>query len=302
MSSLQKTAPLKALWKNYGTGTLFFLPFLVLFIIFLVIPVGTAVVLSFTDYDMMSSPVWVGIDNYRQLFMHDEEFAIAFKNTLLFALVIGPFSFIFSFIMAWLINQLKCRNAFTLAFYVPSIASGGAMATIWGLIFSNDRYGIINSVLYKLGIISTPIMFSADKDWIMPIIMLLYIWQSLGSGFLTFLAGLQGVSGELYEAGMVDGIRNRVQELWYITLPQMKPQLLFASITGITAVFGVFDISVSFAGLPSANYAGHTLAIHLYDHAFIRFEMGYACACAVVLCVMVYIVGKICRKLFASDI
>ena len=277
-----------------------FAPFLILFIIFVVIPVFTAIVLSLFEYDMMSSPVFVGLQNFKQLFMEDEEFSIALKNTLIFAIIVGPLSFMFSFLMAWMINQLKFRNAFALAFYIPSITSSGGMATVWGLLFSSDRYGLINNVLFNLGIINTPIMFASDARWIMPIIMFLYIWMGLGTGFLVFLAGLQSVSGELYEAAMVDGVKNRIQELWYITLPQMKPQLLFAAITSITSAFSVFDISVNFAGMPSANYAGHTLAIHLYDHAFIRFEMGYASAVAVILFSLIYLVGKISRKLFSS--
>lgn len=297
---MNKRSNMRRLWNTYSTGTLLFAPFLILFIIFVVIPVFTAIVLSLFEYDMMSSPVFVGLKNFKQLFMEDEEFSIALKNTLIFAVIVGPLSFMFSFLMAWMINQLKFRNAFALAFYIPSITSSGGMATVWGLLFSSDRYGLINNVLFNLGIINTPIMFASDVRWIMPIIMFLYIWMGLGTGFLVFLAGLQSVSGELYEAAMVDGVKNRIQELWYITLPQMKPQLLFAAITSITSAFSVFDISVNFAGMPSANYAGHTLAIHLYDHAFIRFEMGYASAVAVILFSLIYLVGKISRKLFSS--
>ena len=295
-----KRSKIRMFWNTYSTGTLLFAPFLILFIIFVVIPVFTAVVLSLYEYDMMSSPVFVGLQNFKELFMDDEEFMIALKNTLAFAIIVGPLAFMFSFLMAWMINQLKFRNAFALAFYIPSITSAGGMATVWGLLFSSDRYGLINNFLFNAGIINTPIMFSSDVNWIMPIIMFLYIWMGLGTGFLVFLAGLQSVSGELYEAAMVDGVRNRVQELWYITLPQMKPQLLFAAITSITSAFSVFDISVSFAGMPSANYAGHTLAIHLYDHAFIRFEMGYASAVAVILFSLIYFVGKISRKIFST--
>ena len=288
------------LWKKYGTGTAFFAPFLIFFIVFTIIPVITSIVLSFTDYNMMSAPHFVGLTNYKLLLLEDEEFLIALKNTLIFAAIVGPLSFCLSFIMAWVIDQLKGREFFALMFYAPSITSAVGMSAIWGLIFSNDRYGIINNFLYNLGVIDTPIMFSADEKWIMPVIMLIYVWMGMGTGFLVFLAGLQSVSGELYEAGMIDGVRNRWQELWYITVPQMKPQLLFAAINTVTAAFSVFDISTSFAGLPSANYAGHTLVIHLYDYAFIRFEMGYAAADAVFLFCLTYFTGKICMRLFSS--
>lgn len=288
------------LWKKYGTGTAFFAPFLLFFIVFTIVPVIASIVLSFTDYNMMSAPHFVGLTNYKLLLLEDEEFLIALKNTLIFAAIVGPLSFCLSFIMAWVIDQLKGRDLFALAFYAPSITSAVGMSAIWGLIFSNDRYGIINNFLYTLGVIDTPIMFSADEKWIMPVIMLIYVWMGMGTGFLVFLAGLQSVSAELYEAGMIDGVRGRWQELWYITLPQMKPQLLFAAINTVTAAFSVFDISTSFAGLPSANYAGHTLVIHLYDYAFIRFEMGYAAADAVILFCLTYFTGKICMRLFSS--
>lgn len=288
------------LWKKYGTGTAFFAPFLIFFIVFTIVPVIASIVLSFTDYNMMSAPHFVGLTNYKLLLLEDEEFLIALKNTLIFAAIVGPLSFCLSFIMAWVIDQLKGRDFFALAFYAPSITSAVGMSAIWGLIFSNDRYGIINNFLYNLGVIDTPIMFSADEKWIMPVIMLIYVWMGMGTGFLVFLAGLQSVSAELYEAGMIDGVRGRWQELWYITLPQMKPQLLFAAINTVTAAFSVFDISTSFAGLPSANYAGHTLVIHLYDYAFIRFEMGYAAADAVILFCLTYFTGKICMRLFSS--
>lgn len=289
---------IKNAWKKYKTGTMLFLPFLILFCVFTVIPVVISFGLCLTDYDMLSAPQLIGFDNFKQLFLEDNEFSIALKNTLIFSCIVGPFTLLFQFMMAWFINQLKLKKVFTLAFYIPSISAGGNI--IISLLFSNDRYGIINNILYNLGIINTPIMFSADKNWIMPAIIILYIWGSLGTGFLVFLAGLQNLDGELFEAGMVDGIKTRTQELWYITLPQMKPQLFFAAINGITGAFGVFDISVGFAGLPSANYAGHTLAIHIFDHAFIRFEMGYASASAVVLFALTYCVGIICRKLFTS--
>lgn len=288
------------LWKKYGTGTAFFTPFLIFFVVFTIVPVIASIVLSFTDYNMMSAPHFVGLTNYKLLLLEDEEFLIALKNTLIFAAIVGPLSFCLSFIMAWVIDQLKGRDFFALAFYAPSITSAVGMSAIWGLIFSNDRYGIINNFLYNLGVINTPIMFSADEKWIMPVIMLIYVWMGMGTGFLVFLAGLQSVSAELYEAGMIDGVRGRWQELWYITLPQMKPQLLFAAINTVTAAFSVFDISTSFAGLPSANYAGHTLVIHLYDYAFIRFEMGYAAADAVILFCLTYFTGKICMRLFSS--
>ena len=287
---------------NKALAIAFFLPFFILFTLFVLAPVVQSVLYSFTNFDLLKRNDFVGFNNYKQLFLNDEIFLLAFKNTMIFACIAGPVSYILSFIMAWVLNDMKGRTLFALAFYAPSITSGTAMAVIWTYFFSSDSYGLINNFLLNLGIISSPILWNQSVKLILPVCIFIQIWMGMGTGFLVFMAGLQNANQELYEAGAIDGIKGRFAELFYITLPQMKPQLLFASITGITGVFGVFDISVQFAGLPSANYAGHTLAIHLYDHAFIRFEMGYACACAVVLFVMVYIVGKICRKLFASGL
>ncbi len=292
---------IKSAFNKYKTGTLFFLPFFALFVLFVVLPIFTAIGTSFTDYDLINSPNFVGITNYRLLLFDDDIFIIALKNTLIFALFSGPIGYIASFVMAWIINQLKFKSAFALAFYAPSITSSVAMSVVWLYIFSPDRYGLVNDLLYNLGFIDNPVLWNMDETTIMPIIILISIWMSMGTGFLVFLAGLQNVSQDVYEAGQIDGIRNRVQELFYITLPQMKPQLLFGSINAISGAFGVFDIAVGFAGMPSPGYAAHTLVAHLYDYAFVRFEMGYASAVACVLFVLTFFFGRMCMKMFSSN-
>ena len=290
----------KQLFGKYTTGILFFAPFFILFLIFVIAPVIIAMGVSFTDYNLLQIPKFIGLTNYKLLFLDDDVFLIALKNTLFFATISGPITFFASFIIAWIINQLRFRNAFALAFYAPSITSGIAMSVVWLYLFSPDRYGFVNNILFKLGVISEPILWNLDAKTIMPVIILISVWMGLGTGFLVFLAGLQSVSPELYEAGMIDGIKNKVQELWYITLPQMKPQLLFGAINSIIASFGVFDIALGFAGMPSPNYAAQTIVAHLYDYAFIRFEMGYASAIACTLFLITFILGRICMKIFSS--
>ena len=222
------------------------------------------------------------------------------KPVMVFALFSGPIGYLASFFMAWIINQLRFKRVFALAFYAPSITSSVAMSVVWLYIFSSDRYGFANNFLYNMGFINQPILWNQDASTIMPIIILISIWMSMGTGFLVFLAGLQNVSPDICEAGQIDGIRNRFQELIYITLPQMKPQLLFGAINAIAGAFGVFDIAVAFAGMPSPGYAAHTLVAHLYDYAFVRFEMGYASAVACVLFLLTFFFGRICMKIFAS--
>ncbi|MBQ8684336.1 MAG: sugar ABC transporter permease [Clostridia bacterium] len=290
-----------ALVSKYKVGTLFFLPFFTLFVIFVVLPIFTAIGTSFTDYDLLNPGKFVGLSNYRLLLFDDDIFVTALKNTLVFALFSGPIGYLASFFMAWIINQLRFKSVFALAFYAPSITSSVAMSVVWLYIFSSDRYGFANNLLYNMGFINQPILWNQDATTIMPIIILISIWMSMGTGFLVFLAGLQNVSPDICEAGQIDGIRNRFQELVYITLPQMKPQLLFGAINAISGAFGVFDIAVAFAGMPSPGYAAHTLVAHLYDYAFVRFEMGYASAVACVLFLLTFFFGRICMKVFASN-
>ncbi|MBO4559588.1 MAG: sugar ABC transporter permease [Lachnospiraceae bacterium] len=285
--------------KNW-VGYAFMAPFVILFTIFIVAPVITAIGLSFTDYNMMQTPHFVGVNNYKLLFLDDKVFINAIANTVKFALITGPLGYLLSFFAAWVINQLKFKRFFALAFYAPSITSSVAMSTVWMVAFSGDRYGYINDFLLNHGFIDEPILWNTDPTYIMTVVMIIQLWMSMGNGFLVFLAGLQNVDRSMYEAGSIDGVKNKFQELIYITLPAMKPQLLFGAINSITGSFAVFEIAVNVAGMPSPNYAAHTIVAHLYDYAFIRFQMGYASAVAVVLFLITFILGRIVMKVLSS--
>lgn len=298
--SLGKRNSFGKFWHDNGPGYLFLLPFFVLFCMFIIVPVVVAIGTSFTNYNLLQPAQWAGITNYKLLFMDDDVFITALKNTMVFALITGPIGYIMSFIAAWVINTLKFRNAFSLAFYAPSITSGVAMSVVWLVFFSPDRYGYINNLLINMGIIDSPILWTMDSKFILPVIIIVSIWMSMGNGFLVFLAGLQSINKEYYEAAQIDGIRSKFQELWYITLPMVKPQLLFGAINSIVSSFGVFDIAVSIAGMPSPNYAGHTIVAHMYDYAFIRFQMGYASAISIVLFVITFVLGQVVMKLLSS--
>lgn len=267
----------------------------------MVVPVGVSVVLSFTNYNMLQPPKFVGLENYMSLILNDDVFLIALKNTFVFALFIGPIGYFMSFLMAWILDTMKARNLFSIAFYAPSITSAVAMTVVWLYFFSPDRYGMVNNALTELGLITEPILWNADPRYIMPVVVLISVWMSMGNGFLVFLAGLQNLPDEVFEQARIDGVGSRFQELFYMTLPMMKPQLLFGAINAIVASFSVFDIAVQFAGMPSPNYAAHTLVAHLFDHAFIRFEMGYASAVSVVLFLITFSLGKLCTFLLRSD-
>ena len=286
--------------RNDVKGYLFMAPFLILFAVFTLLPVLIAFALSLTSYNMMEAPQFVGLRNYIALLMDDDIFTVAVKNTLVFAVISGPIGFLMSFVMAWIIDGMTFKKTLSLLFYAPSITSSVAMSVVWLWLFSSDRYGAINDVLIDLGVTSEPILWTTNPKTILPVIMVISIWMSMGNGFLTFLAGLKNISPSYYEAARIDGMQNRAQELFYITLPQMKPQMLFGAINAMVSALGVFDIAVSVAGMPSPNYAGHTIVAHLYDHAFIRFDMGYASAIAMLLFIFSFAVGQILMRVFSS--
>ena len=275
-------------------------PYMLLFAVFTILPVIISMILSFTYFNMLEFPRFIGWQNYTRLFLEDDIFLIAIKNTLLFAVITGPVSYIACFVFAWIINELtpKLRAFMTLVFYAPSIS--GNVFFIWLMIFSGDRYGIANGFLIKWGFILEPIQWLKKEEYILPIIILVQLWLSLGTGFLAFIAGLQTVDRTLYEAGAVDGIRNRWQELWYITLPSMRPQLMFGAVIQLTTSFAVADVSIQLAGFPSVNYAAETIVTHLIDFGTTRFEMGYASSIATVLFIIMVgtnlIVQKLLRK------
>ena len=287
-------------WRHYRTMYLFMLPFFSLFLVFVVGPVLTAIYLSFSYYNMLEPPRWIGLSNYRLLFLEDDIFLIAVKNTLIFSIITGPLGYSISFILAWFINRLKLKQVYTLAFYAPSIISAIAMSVIWLYLFANDRYGVLNYLLIEIGLITEPIAWLQEQSTIMPVIILISLWMSMGTSFLVFLAGLQSVPMELYEAGMVDGIQNSMQEVFYITLPVMRPQLLFGAVMAIVNSFAVFQVAAQVSGVPSPLYAGHTIVAHLYMHAFINFEMGYASAIAVVLFLATFILGRVAMRLLSE--
>ena len=271
-------------------------PFMLLFLLFTVFPVFLSILLSFTDFNMLEFPNWVGFDNYIRLFLDDDIFIIAAGNTLVFAAITGPTSYLLSFLVAWFINELgpKIRAVVTLIFYAPSIS--GSVYLIWKTLFSSDAYGWVNGALMELGIISGPILWFENATWVMPLCIVVALWTSLGTTFLAFIAGLQGVDKSQYEAAAVDGIKNRWQELWYVTLPNMKPQLMFGAVLAITGSFGFGSVVTALCGMPSVDYAAHTIMHHLDDYGGQRYEVGYSSTIAVILFVIMYGSNYVVKK------
>jgi len=251
--------------------------------------------MSLTDYDLLRSPSFVGFNNYQNLFMRDANFIKALQNTFIIGGIAGPAGYLLSFLFAWIINNLKFKRLLTIIFYAPSIAGG--MSIIWTYLFSGDRYGLINNWLLNFGFISQPVIWNQNVDYIIPVNILIIVWGSMGTGFLVFMAGLQNNDIQLKEAGRIDGISNAFQELWFIILPQMKPQLLYGAITSIVGAVGIFP---SFGGFPSPNYAAHTLSAHIQDYGFIRFEMGYASAICMIMFFLSFGLGQVVIRLLSE--
>lgn len=290
-------------WKEMKRNKVAYLmvaPYMLIFTCFTVVPVLLSMVISFTDFNLLEMPNFVFLDNYIRLFLDDDIFIIACKNTLIFAIIVGPCSYLMSLMVAWFINELppKIRAVVTLVFYAPSIS--GQVYLIWGTLFSGDAYGWVNGTLLNLGLISKEIQFFEDADYVMPLCIVVALWTSLGTSFLSFIAGLQGIDRSMYEAGAVDGVRNRWQELWYITLPSMKPQLMFGAIMAITSSFGFGGVVTALCGFPSVDYAAHTIMHHLEDYGSQRFEVGYSSTIAVVLFAIMIGANMLVKKMLSK--
>ncbi len=283
--------------KNRKMCYLFLAPYAILFTMFYVFPVVASIYYSFTYYNILEPPRFIGLQNYISLVLQDDIFLIGVKNTLMIALITGPLGYILSFLFAWLINELPrwIRSIAVIVFYAPSIA--GNCYVIFSVFFRGDAYGYVNAFLMNLGIIDAPKLWFIDPTYMLPICMIVILWMSLGTGFLSFVAGLQGVDRAQFEAGYMDGIKNRWQELWYITLPNMKPMLMFGAVMSITSSFGVADVTMALCGYPSTDYAARTIVTHLFDYGFSRFEMGYACAIATILFFMMILCNKAIQSL-----
>ncbi len=274
-------------------------PFLLFFTVFTLIPVLISLPIGFTNFDMINTPEFVGLSNYKTLFLSDKTFIQSIKVTIVFVIFTGPVSYVLCFLLAWLINELnpKLKTIFTLIFYVPSMAN---VYTIWQLIFSGDQYGYANSLLLDMGIITSSKQWLTDSNYILYVVIIVQLWISLGAGFLALRAGFQNIDRSQYEAGAIEGIKNRWQELIYITIPSMGPQMMFAAVMQIVSAFTADIVGRNLVGFPSTDYAAHTIMTHAYDYGWVRYEMGYSSAICTILFVIMFIANKGISKLLAK--
>ena len=287
----------RALLREQLPSYIMLSPFFIFFIVFLVLPILSSIVFSFTNFDMINSPTGAGLGNYMRMFLDDDVFPVVFKNTMLFAIICGPAGFLLSFVLAWFINEFSplVRTLLSFMFYAPALV--GNAHFIWTVAFSSDSYGYINSALLSLGLITEPVTWLSTAEYIKPIIIAVQLWSSMGVSFLSNISGLQNVNQELYEAGSIDGIRNRWQELWYITLPTMKHMLLFSAVMQISSAFSISAIAIELAGFPSVSYAADTIVSHMQDLGTVRYELGYASSVSVVLFLMMVVFRLLIGKL-----
>ncbi len=283
---------------------LFVLPYVVMFTIFIVVPVIMAILLSFTYFDTVRPPTWVGFSNYINLLTDDPVFMQhVLPNTIKYAIVVGPGGYILSFLLAWTLAQLtpRVRTLFALIIYSPSLTAGITMTVLWRVIFSGDNSGYINGFLIKLGLITEPIVFLQSQQLLLLIMIIVTLWSSMGVGFLAILAGILNVDQEMYEAAYIDGIKNKFQEMIYITIPSIKPQMLFGAVMSIVGTFASAGVGVALSGSnPTPQYAGQLIVNHIEYYGFFKYEMGYAAAVSVVLLVGIYLLSRLAYKLFGS--
>lgn len=297
---IKGSAKWKRFFLRYKTDYLFMLPYLIVFFIFTVLPVLISIVFSFTDFNVFEKPNFIGFKNYFNLFLKDNLFMKALSNTLILALITGPVGYVLCFAIAWMVNEFghKTRTVLTFLFYAPSLSGG--LAAIWTILFAGDANGFLNSFLMSANLIYEPIQWLTDTNYMMGVAIVIVLWMSLGTSFLSFTAGFRAIDRTMYEAAAIDGVRNRFQELWYITLPAMKPQLMFGAVMSITGSFGMGDVITGIFGFPTTGYRLYTLVTMLQDYGGQRYEMGYASAIATLLFLIMIGMNKAVQKLIAK--
>lgn len=279
-------------------------PYVLLFFVFIIMPIVIAVILSFTYFNTVETPEFTGLGNYIAILTQDEVFLKnVLPNTIKFSLIVGPIGYVLQFLLAWALAQIQKvpRTILALIFYSPSMTLGVATAVIWKTIFSGDQYGYVNFILMRLNLIEKPIQWLQQTDYILPIMIIVTLWGSMGVGFLAMLSGLMNIDAELYEAGYIDGIKNRFQEIIYITIPSMKPQMLFGAVMAIVNTFATGKVGVDLTGEnPTPQYAGSTMVTHIEDYGFLQYDMGYACAVAVILLLIIWLTSRVANRLFGE--
>lgn len=300
MTTNTQTKKKKFDWSAY----LFILPYASIFLIFIVLLLLISFILSFTYYDSVNFPSFVGFTNYITLFTQDTVFMQnSLPNTVMYALIVGPGGYVLSFLIAWVLAQLpkRFRNVAAIICYLPSLVGSVLIAVVWKVTFSGDSRGYLNYLLLELGILNEPYQWLQDTNVITWVVIIVGLWSSMGIGFLAMLSGILNINQELYEAAYVDGMKTRWQEIINITIPSMKPQMMFGAVMAIVNAFNTSGLGATLTGSsPTPQYAGWLITDHMSDYAFARMEMGYASAISVVLLMIVLVFYFIANHFFGG--
>ena len=284
---------------------LFIAPAIILFFVFVFIPVIASLLLSFTKYNILSPPQWVGLDNYRQIFLNDPRFWKALRNTAVYVVGVVPVGIWLSLLLAVAIDQkIRFKNFYKTLFFMPVVTSVIAYSVIWRWLFAGEKYGLINHWLIKIGL--SPVDWLMSPTWILPAIMIMAIWGGLGYNIFLLLVGLQTIPNTFYEAAEVDGATSW-HKFWHITLPLLRPTLLFVVIMSVINSFQVFEQVYIMTAGTSEGVGGVldsalTLVSYLYEKGFRRFEMGYASAIAYILFGVIFVVTLFNLKVVRSRV
>lgn len=279
-------------------------PYWLMFLYFVGLPIMVAIALSFTYFNTVQQPTYIGLTNYINILTQDTVFLRnVLPNTLKFAILVGPMGYMLQFLLAWVLTQVPKwpRTILSLLFYSPSITAGVAMSVIWKIVFSGDQLGYLNNMLLSWGIVSEPVQFLTSPEYLMPIMVIVTLWAGMGIGFLAMMSGILNIDPELFEAGYIDGVRNRFQEIIYITIPSMKPQMLFGAVMSIVTAFSAGSIGVDLTGTnPTPQYAGQLMVNHIEDHGILQYDMGYAAALSVMLLIIIAVFSRVATRLFVE--
>ncbi len=288
--------------KKKNLDFMFALPYAIVFTTFVILLIVISIVLSFTYFDTINWPKFVWLDNYVNLLTRDTDFMqYAIPNTIKYALIIGPFGYAISFFLAWVLSQLThgVRTVLAIILYSPSLTGGVMMNVVWKVVFSGDNRGYLNYLLLDLGVITKPLQFLQDPSFIFGVMIFVGLWGSMSVGFLAMLSGILNINRDLYEAAYVDGMKSRFQEIFYITIPSMKPQMLFGAVMAIVGTFNASGMASALSGsTPPPQYSGWLIVDHMNDYGFARYEMGYASAISVVLLGFVALFNLVANKIF----
>lgn len=283
---------------------LFIAPGVILFLVFIVGPLIASFYWSFTDYNGMHAPRWVGLENYRNIFFHDPRFWKSVGNTVFYTVGVIPLGVVLSLLLAIAVDQhIRFKNFFRIIYFIPSVTSVIALSVIWKWLFAGEKYGLINHFLIMMGL--KPIDWLMSPVWTLPAIMIMSVWAAIGYNMIIFLAGLQTIPTTVYEAADIDGA-NIWDKFRYITLPLLKPTMVFVVLIGFIVSFQVFEriyiMTGTEFGIGGVLDGALTVVAYLYDMGFRKFQMGYASALGYIIFAVILVITIINIKFVKAKV